>query len=195
MTTWLRALTQRATQLQEGLTRLADEQRTWTQAQDAARAAKAPGSILDQIAGVLAAIESAQKALLAQRATVLDLQGRVAQGVSRCETALAQIDRAQKQVLEGLLVRDHPPLWSGELWGAWPEDFRRVRDNAAGWWEGVTLFLGNPAEGAAPTAVLFLVVAVLLWAVRRWERRGRPPKRLRRSGPRCSIVRSPPRCS
>ena len=172
MTTWLHALTQRATQLQDGLTRLADEQRTWTQAQDAARAANAPGSILEQIAGVLAAIESAQKALLGQRATVLDLQGRVAQGVSRCETALAQIDRAQKQVLEGLLVRDHPPLWSRQMWGAWPEDFHRVRDNATGWWEGITLFLRNPAEGAAPTAVLFLVLAVLLWAVRRWERRG-----------------------
>ena len=171
MTTWLHGLTQRAAQLQEGLTRLADEQQTWTQTQDAARAAKAPGSILQQIAGVLAAIESAQKALLAQRATVLDLQSRVAQGVSRCQTALAQIDDAQKQVLEGLLVQDRPPLWSGELWGAWPEGVRRVRDNAAGWWEGITLSLRNPAEGAAPTVVLFLVLAVLLWAARRWVRR------------------------
>jgi len=171
MTTWLHGLTQRATQLQEGLTRLADEQQTWTQTQDAARAAKAPGSILQQIAGVLAAIEQAQKALLAQRATVLDLQSRVAHGVSRCQTALAQIDEAQKQVLEGLLVRDHPPLWSGELWGAWPEVFRRVRDNAADWWVGITLSLRNPAEGLAPAVVLFLVLAVLLWAARRWVRR------------------------
>ncbi len=171
MTTWLHELTQRATQLQEGLTRLADEQQTWTQTQDAARAAKAPGSILQQIAEVLAAIEQEQKALLAQRATVLDLQSRVAREVSRCQTALAQIAEAQKHVLEGLLVRDHPPLWSGELWGAWPEGFRRVRDNAAGWWVGITLSVRNPAEGVASTVVFSLVLAVLLWAARRWIRR------------------------
>ncbi len=171
MTTWLHGLTERATQLQEGLTRLGDEQQTWTQTQDAARAAKAPGSILQQIAGVLAAIESAQEALLAQRASVLDLQSRVAQGMSRCQTALAQIDEAQKQALAGLLVRDHPPLWSGESWGAWPEGFRRVRDMAADWWVGITLSVRNPAEGVAPMVVFFLVLAVLLWAARRWVRR------------------------
>ena len=171
MTTWLRELTQRATQLQEGLTRLANEQQTWTQTQDAARAARAPEPILQQIAEVLAAIEQAQKTLLAQRATVLDLQSRAAQGVSRCQTALAQIDEAQTQALEGLLVRDRPPVWSSELWGGWPEGFRRVRDNAAGWWQGITLSLRNPAEGIAPTVILFLVAAVLLWVARDWVRR------------------------
>jgi len=171
MITWLHELTQRATYLQEGLTRLANEQQRWTQTQDAARATRAPEPILQQIAEVLAAMEPAQKALLAQRATVLDLQSRVAQGVSRCQTALAQIDEAQKQALQGLLVRDHPPLWSGELRGAWPESFRRVQDNAAGWWRGITLSLRNPAEGGAPTVALFLVLAVLLWAARGWVRR------------------------
>jgi potassium-dependent mechanosensitive channel len=171
MTTWLHGLTQRATQVQEGVTRLADEHQTWTRTQDAARTANAPGSILQQIAGVLAAIESAQKALLAQRATVLDLQSRVAQGVSRCQTALAQIDAAQKQMLEELLVQDGSPLWSGESWRAWPEDLRRVRKNLAGWWTGVTLSLRNPAEGNAWMLIVFLVLAVLLWASRRWVRR------------------------
>ena len=171
VTTWLNELTQRATQLQNGLTRLADEQRKWTETRDAARAARAPESILRQIAEVLAAIEQGQKPLLAQRATVLDLQGRVAQGVSRCQTALAQIDEAQKQALQGLLVRDQPPLWSGESWGAWPEGFGRVRDNATRWWVGITLSLRSPAEGVAPMVVLFLVLAVLLWGARGRARR------------------------
>jgi potassium-dependent mechanosensitive channel len=171
VTAWLHELTQRATKLQDGLTRLADEQQTWTRTRDAARAARAPEPILQQVAGILAAVEQAQKALLAQRATVLDLQGRVAQGVSRCQTALAQIDEAQKQALQGLLVRDHPPLWSTELWGAWPEGFRRARDNAAGWWLGITLSLRNPSEGGAPAVVLFFVLAVLLWAARGRARR------------------------
>jgi len=166
MTTWLYELTERATQLQEGLTRLADEQQTWSRTQAAARAAGAPESTLRQIAEVLATVGSAQEALLAQRATVLDLQSRVGQGVSRCQTALAQIDEAQKEALQGLLVRDHPPLWSGELWGVWPEGFRRARDKAAHWWVGITLFLRDPAEGSAPATVLFLVLAALLWAAR-----------------------------
>jgi small-conductance mechanosensitive channel len=171
MTAWLDGLTQRATQLQEGLTRLAVEQQTWTRTQDAAWAAKAPASILQQIAGVLASIEQAQKALLAQRATVLDLQSRVAKEVSRCQTALALIAEAQKQVLEALLVPDHPPLWSGELWSAWPEGFRRAGDRAADWWVGITLSLRNPAEGIAPMVGFSLVLAVLLWAARRRVRR------------------------
>jgi small-conductance mechanosensitive channel len=171
MTTWLNELTQRAAQLQEGLTRLADEQRRWTQTQDAARAAKAPESILQQIGGILAAIERVQKALEAQRALVLDLQGRVAQEVSRCQTAMAQIAEAQQHVLEGLLVRDHSPLWSVDSWGEWPEGFHRVRAKAADWWEGITLSLSHPAEGLAPTVVFLLILTVLLWVARRWVRR------------------------
>jgi len=172
LTTWLHGLTQRATTLQDGLTRLADEQKTWTRTRYAAGAAKAPGSILQQIAEVLAAIEQAQKALLAQRAVVLDLQGRVAQNVARCQAALAQIAEAQKHVLEGLLVRDHPPLWSGESWAAWSEGLRGVRDKAADWWVGISLSLRNPAEGLRSLAVSFLVLAALLWEVRRRIRRG-----------------------
>ena len=168
MTTWLNELTQRAEQLQEGLTRLADEQQRWTQTQDAARAARAPESILQRIAGILAEIEQVQKPLEAQRAMALDLQGRVAQGVSRCRTARAQIADAQKHVLEGLLVPDHPPLWSGESWSALAEGVPRVRAKAADWWEGITLSLRHPAEGLAPTGVFLLVLIVLLWAARRW---------------------------
>jgi len=49
-TTWLDPLTRRVTDLQEALTRLAEQRQTWTQTQDAARTAKAPESILAQIA-------------------------------------------------------------------------------------------------------------------------------------------------
>jgi len=168
MTIWLSELTQWAGQLQENLTRLADEQRRWTQTQDAARATTAPGSTMQRIAGILAAIEQVQKTLEDQRAMVLDLQGRVVEGVSRCQTARAQIAEVQKHVLEGLLVRDHPPLWSRDSWSAWPGGSHGVRAKAADWWEGITLSLRHRAEGLAPTVVFLLVLTVLLWAARRW---------------------------
>jgi hypothetical protein len=196
LTTSLRGLTERATQLQEGLTSLADARQTWTQTQDAARAANAPESILQKITGVLAAIESAQKALLATRATVLDLQSRVAQGVSRCQAALAHIKGAQKHALEGLLVRDHPPLWSGEAWSAWPDVFRHVRDKAADWWVGIILFV----RAIPPRVSRRLWFCSWFWpcCCGRCDAANvgrRPPMRPHRSRPRCSIVPSPPRCS
>ena len=168
--TWLTEFTQRVRQLQGALTRLADQHRTWTQTRDAARAAKAPEPILAQIAEVLAAIEAAQIPLQTGRAAALDLQGRVAREVARCETALAQIGEAQTQVMGGLLERDRPPIWSGELWArVSTAGFRNVRDTAielvAGDAQGVPRI---PPRACRSTAVLFVVLAVLLWAARRW---------------------------
>src|SRR5262245_3227482 len=80
---WLTALTQRATFLQEGLTRLAELRNTWRLTRDAAVASSAPGTVLADIDGALAAIDATATALTAQRTAVLDLQSVVAQEVTR----------------------------------------------------------------------------------------------------------------
>jgi small-conductance mechanosensitive channel len=171
-TTWLNALTQRAARLEEALTRLAAQHQTWTQTQDAARAAKAPEPTLQQIAGVLAAIEAAQTPLQAQRATALDFQSRVSQEVARCQTALARVAEAQEGAVGELLRRNAPPIWSAELWARWrAEGPSRLRQIAADRWAGFIQFFRDPAT-RMPFRLGFLVIlAALFGLARRWVRR------------------------
>jgi len=171
-TTWLDGLTRRATDLQEALTRLADQHQAWTQTQDAARAAKAPEPVLRQIAGVLDAIEAAQTPLRAQRAVALELQSRVAREVARCQTVLAQVAEAQRQAVEGLLAQQRPPIWNVQWWvGARNQDFRNVRAIATDWWLAIAQYLRDPANGLKAHAAFFVLLAALLWTARRWTRR------------------------
>jgi potassium efflux system protein len=171
-TTWLNTLTRRVTHLQEALTRLADQHQTWTRTQDAARAAQAPEPVLEQIAGVLAAIEAVQTPLQAQRAVALELQSRVAREVARCQTALAQVAEAESQAVGGLLEPQRPPIWNAQWWmGARTVDVRDVREVAADWWRRMIQHLREPATGLKAHAALFVVLAALLWAARRWTRR------------------------
>ena len=171
-TTWLDALTRRVTQLQEALTRLASLHHTWTLNQDAARAAQAPEPMLGHIAEVLSAIKAAQPPLEAQRAVALDLQSRVAREVARCQSALAQVAEAQRQAAGGLLEPGHPPIWNAQWWmGARPVDVSNVREIAAGWWREVVQELRDPATGVRTHGALFVALAVLLWAARRWTHR------------------------
>ena len=173
LTPWLSALTQQATQLQATLTRLANEQKTWTQTQEVAQAAKAPAPVLQQIAGILAAIGEATASREAQRTTVLDLQTRVAREVTRCQAMLARIGGAQKQAVQGLLTQDVPPIWSAELWArARAADARSVRDMAAEWWAAMVADLRDPLHGLTAYLGVSLVVAGVLRAARRRVARG-----------------------
>ena len=88
----LSALTLQATKLQEALNQLSDLQKTWSNTRASAQEAKAPDPILQQIDATLAAITAAQAKLQSERAALLDLQSRVAQEVTKCDTVLAQIE-------------------------------------------------------------------------------------------------------
>ena len=115
-TTWLTALTLRATHLEQALAHLANLRKTWLETRTAAQASKAPEPILAQIETALTIIELTERPLLAQRTAVLDLQGVVAQEVARCSAALAEFTQAQQLAVGGLLARISPPLWSALTW-------------------------------------------------------------------------------
>src|SRR5262245_9506890 len=69
--TWLDVLTQRATLLQQALSRMGEIRATWRRTREAAGASSAPGPLLLQIDGVLSAIDAAEVPLEAQRTAVL----------------------------------------------------------------------------------------------------------------------------
>jgi potassium efflux system protein len=169
---WLNLLTQRATQLQEALNRLADLEKTWSQTLEAAQASKAPGPTLQEIKTVLTAVEGAQTPLQAQRTDLIDLQSRVAQQVALCGTVLGEIAQAEGKAVGGLLARGSPPLWSPVLWAiALAEGPARVRQIAADHWTEIEQYVGDPLKGMALFVGLLVVLVLLWWAARRQVRR------------------------
>jgi len=166
-TGWLSALTTQATQLQEALNQLGDLQKTWSSTRASAQAAKAPEPILQQIDTTLTAISTAQAKIQGERAVLLDLQSRVAQEVTKCDTALAQIGRFQQKAVAGILVPDAPPIWRPE---AWIDAFivlpEHVREVGIAHWSDIVRYVREPRDGAALHAALFIILGLMFTAAR-----------------------------
>jgi potassium efflux system protein len=174
---WLNLLTQRAIRLQEALNRLADLEKTWNQTLGDAKAAKAPGPIIEEISAVLTALTEAQTPLEAQRTALIDLQSGVAQQVAQCGTALGEIAQAEREAVGGLLTRESLPIWSAELWSRVRTGGpARVRQIAADRWAEIEHYVHDPSKGMALHVGLFVALTLLWWAgrrqVHRWEAAG-----------------------
>jgi small-conductance mechanosensitive channel len=169
---WLNLLTQRATQLQETLARLASLHATWSETGAAARAANAPGPLLQQVDSVLAAIEKMQTPFQAERVTVLDLQSRVAQEVARCGAALALFADAERSAVGAILTRDSPPIWSAELWAQAPVVLpARIHEVRTTRWKSLVRYVQGSTGGIPRHLGMFVVLTVLLCLARRQVRR------------------------
>ena len=172
-TEWLSLLTRRATQLQDGLSRLAAIQERWRQTRAAAQAANAPVETQQQIDAVLADLAKTDSLFQAQRAAVLGIQGRVAQEVARCGTALDLLTQAERTAMGGMLARQTPPIWSAELWAqARATLSSRTRSVTAGRWAEIAQYLHDPAAGMPFHIGLLVVAATLFSAARHRIRRG-----------------------
>jgi hypothetical protein len=164
----LTTLTTQATKLQDALNQLGELQKTWGSTRASAQETTAPGPILQQIAATLAAITAAQAKLQSERAELLGLQSRVAQGVTKCDTMLAQIDQIQQKAVAGIFVPTLPPIWRLELWPdalkALPE---HVRSAGSAHWSEIVKYVREPRQGSALHAALFIVLALVFFAARR----------------------------
>src|SRR5262245_2516083 len=171
-TTWLEILTQRATQLQQALTRLEEIRAMWRRTREAAATSRAPGPLLLQIDGVLSSIEAAEAPLDATRTAVLDLQTAVAQEVARTGSALAQFAQAQQAAMGGMLARDTPPLWSQTAWGEARATSRgRLREIIAHRWADIVGYAEGSSRAIpwhlAGLALLLVVLSVVRQRARR----------------------------
>jgi small-conductance mechanosensitive channel len=167
-TAWLNALTQRATLLQDALNRLAEIRETWRRTRDEAKTSRAPGPILVQIDGVLAAIDAAEAPLRAQRTAVLDLQSAVAPEVARSQATLARFNEAQQRAMGGILAQDSPPIWDAQVWAQARTDMpARLRAVGASRWGDFVRYANDPSRRTPLHVAVVVVFAVLLIAARR----------------------------
>lgn len=116
MAGYVNVLAQRATQIEDGITRLTELHEIWVRARVDARASRAPTQVIERIDGVLAAIAEARTRAQARRAAILVSQDSFAIDLARCEAALAKIARVHQRISGRWFERDSVPLWSaGEL--------------------------------------------------------------------------------
>ena len=173
---WLSLLTQRATVLQQALNRLAGLQKTWRATREAAQASGAPETLLAQVNESLAAVATTQAAIEDRRATILALQSAVAREVDRSEAMLAQLTEAQETAVEEILARQSAPLWSAEAWAqAGTAVSARVREEAASRRTDIVRYLRDPSESMPLHVAIFAVLAVAMFAARRFTHRQARP--------------------
>ena len=164
----LNTLTQQATKLQDGLNQLAELQKIWQSTRESALSSKAPDPILQQIDATLTAVAGAQTKLQTERGALLDLQSRVAQEVTKCGTALAQISQLQQKAVAGIFAPDAAPIWRVELWAdalhSLPEHVRKI---GGARWSDYFQYIRKPRDGSALHAMLFIILSLVFSAARR----------------------------
>src|SRR5262249_45607902 len=150
------------------LNQLADLQKIWSSSRASAQAAKAPEPIIEQIDATLKSIGAAQATLQTERATVLDLQSRVAGEVTKSGAMLAQIGQYQQRAVAGIFVPDAEPVWRVDLLNeavrVLPEHLSKVRQAR---WSDFAKYLRDPREGIALHCAIFIILALVFSAARR----------------------------
>jgi small-conductance mechanosensitive channel len=183
LTAWLTALTDRVAALQDALTRLQGLQTTWTLTRQAAATAGDPAGVARQIDVTLGEIATAVPLYRARRDEALDLQGKIAWEVGRCETARTRILEVQRGAVGGIFARDSRPLWSPALWAeglvAVPD---RLPQILATYRAEIRVYLRDPAKRMPLHLGLFVLALVALFAartrVRRWAGNGEDVSRI-----------------
>jgi small-conductance mechanosensitive channel len=104
-------LTKSANVLEADIQELAKQRELWQRTAEAARAAKAPDTVIERAQETVAAIAATQKTVERRRDTVLELQDRVVRELSVAENALDRIARYRKEVIGQLWTPDSRPIW------------------------------------------------------------------------------------
>jgi potassium efflux system protein len=109
-----RELTQRSMSLGEELAALNQLNKTWQATLQLAKEPDAPPTVLQSVQGVVDSIERTRQAVESCRAQILTLQSRLSEKETRVRTVLSSVEQSQILALKSLLVRDNPPIWSGD---------------------------------------------------------------------------------
>jgi potassium-dependent mechanosensitive channel len=109
-----RELTQRAISLGEELAALNQLTKTWQATLQSAKQPDTPPPVLQSVQSVVDSIERTREATESCRAQVLALQSRLSEKETRVRTVLSSVEQSQIRALKSLMVRDSPPIWSGQ---------------------------------------------------------------------------------
>ncbi len=170
---WTRDLTNRATWLEHQIAELDELEKTWEQTLDAAKSSNAPPEVLRRIEAVIAQIGQVREAVKKQRARVLTLQNRVAGQEARTADALTLIRQAREDVLNRLLVKDSPAIWSTEVRSHAPQDvLEETWTSLSTQWAALSVYVERqPIRFFLHVAIFIALAAGLYWTRRRVRHR------------------------
>ena len=171
---WPKTLTEEAVRLREATNRITSLEEVWTMTRGAALSSKAPAPVLVQIDEVIQSLKEVEPPLKAQTSSVLDLQGRVANAVGRCDSALAHIAAVQRRAMGGIMTRNNVPIWDSSLWAHARSTLEgRAGQTGAAFLQDLSLYVRDSAKGMPLQLGAFALLAVLFCAMRfrvhRWE--------------------------
>ena len=118
-------LTRSALRLDEDLKELEKFEAVWDATKKAASDAAAPPTVLERVREVVDRIAVVKKRVLADRAKVLDLQGKSADVGARATQMRQALADARERAVTSLLYQDSQPLWSPAFWSEWNSSFSR----------------------------------------------------------------------
>jgi potassium-dependent mechanosensitive channel len=107
-----RELTQRATRLEEQITRLDQLDKIWQATLQSAKQPETPPQVSQGVQSVVDSIERTRQAAESGQAHVLTLLSRISEEEARVRTALSSIEQGEHRALKGVFVRDSRPIWS-----------------------------------------------------------------------------------
>jgi potassium efflux system protein len=109
-----RELAQHAANLEEERGRLDQLNKTWLATLQSAKLPDTPQPVLQSVQNLVDSVERARQAAESARVEVLTLQSRLFEQEARVRTTLSSVEQLQNRALKSLLIRDSPPIWSGE---------------------------------------------------------------------------------
>lgn len=169
---WNEVLTQWTARVEQERTRLATLRDSWLRSREGSAAAGAPKVVLEQIDGILAAINTTRTRVETRLSTLLLAQYRLAQLQRRADEALSRIAQARSDRLHRLGQREGPALWARGIWaGAVEQSVAAARD-VLGAQRALAAELTHQHAARVPLHVLlFGILLAVLWRGRRAARR------------------------
>jgi potassium-dependent mechanosensitive channel len=109
-----RELAQHAASLEEEHGRLDQLNKIWQATLQSAKQPDTPQPVLQSVQNVVDSVERTRQSAESGRVEVLTLQSRLFEQEARVRTSLSSVAQLQNRLLQSLLIRDSPPIWSAE---------------------------------------------------------------------------------
>jgi potassium efflux system protein len=178
-----RNLEQRATSLEEARAHLDELNKTWQATLGLAKSPDTPEPVLEGVQNVVDSVERTRQAAESLRMQVLTLQIRLSQQQARVRTALSAVEQVEERELENLLVRDSPPIWSGQT-SLGHEMMQQSGESFFSELKASTAFIKRlPYNSLIHAALIVLIASALHWMRRRIQKLAEGTPDLRRAAP------------
>src|SRR6267378_1368022 len=165
-----RELGERATSLEEERARLDQMKKTWLATLQSAEQPDTPQPFLQSVQKVVDSIERTRQVAESSREQALTLQGRLSEQEARVRTALSSVEQSQNRALKSLLIRDSPPIWSGEI-SLGREWEKQIGASFSSQLKASTAFAKQHPFAFLVHALLIVLIAIALQLMRRRMRK------------------------